>query len=106
MEMGLSRVHLTIVTGLIHIGPAIVHAVLLAADAANEDAQVFDSTNANAGETFHIEALSGTTFGWSSPAGVLFHKGIYVVVKDTGAHLMIEYHPIKKGVFPEIIEEV
>lgn len=90
---------------LIHIGPCIFHGCLLAADGGNDDAQIFDGTNSNGEERFHLEALSGTTFGWRSTDGVLFHKGIYVVVKDSNAHVMVEYHPIKLGGPPHPVVE-
>ena len=93
----LSSFILVTVDGVIHIGPCIFHSCLLAADGANEDAQIFDSVSGNANEKFHLEAISGTTFGWRSTDGILFHQGIYVKVKDTGAHVMIEFHPLKLG---------
>lgn len=89
----LSRLDIVTVNGVIHIGPCIIHAVLVAGDGANGDAQVFDSVSGNANEKFHIEALSGTTFGWSSTDGVKFFQGIYVIVNANTTHVMIEYHP-------------
>ncbi len=90
----LSIITLVTVTGLVHIGPCIFHACLLAADGGNTDAQIFDSITGNANERFHLEALSGTTFGWRSTDGVFFHQGIYVVVESSEAHVMLEYHPL------------
>lgn len=101
----LSTIFLTTTSQVVHIGPCIIHACLLSGDGGNVNAQIFDGQNANGVEKFHLEALSGTTFGWSSADGVLFHKGIYITVGDANAHTMVEYHGIKKGGFPPIIEQ-
>lgn len=94
------------VTGLIHIGPSVFHGVIVSGEGADANAQVYDGTNANAEELFHIEAVSKTTFGWRSTDGVLFHKGIYVVVNASTTHVMIEYHPIRLGGDGRVIQEV
>lgn len=101
-----SRIDLITVTGILHIGRCILHAVLLAGDGANADCQVSDSSDGNTNEKFHIESLSGTTFGWRSTDGVIFDRGIYITVNASTSHVMIEWHPVKRTLDPGLATEI
>jgi len=93
------------VTGVVHIGPCILHGIIVAGKAADGDAQLHDSVNANGELRFDISCVSKTTFGWRSTDGILLHKGIHITVNAATTFVMIEYHPIKLGAAGRIIVE-
>lgn len=73
-------------------GPCDVCSVMLAADGANSDCQVYDGTNAHGELKAHLEALSGTTFSWLHPHRVQFHTGIYIAVNAANAKVTVTFH--------------
>jgi len=79
---------------VINIGPVLMHAICIAGDGANADCDVYNGTNANATRKNHLEALSGTTFNWEPPCGVIFDLGVYVVVNATTTFIMVTYKPL------------
>lgn len=86
----------TDVSSVIHTGPAKVCCVILAADNNNADCQVYDGESSNGKQKTHLEALSGTTFGWGPGVGVTFHNGIYVVCSSTAAKVTVTYEPLAR----------
>lgn len=90
---------LTTAARVIFSGRCVLFGVVLGADGANEDCQVFDSRTGTGKEVLHLEALSGTTSCFSSQHGVVMEQGIYVTLKDTGAHVSVEFSPLEKKSF-------
>lgn len=78
---------------IIHKGPCIVCCVMVAADGADGDCQVYDGENASAELKAHIEALSGTTFRWQLSLGTDFDHGIYIVVNAATTKVTVTYTP-------------
>lgn len=77
---------------VLYKGPCEVCSVMLAADGANGDCQVYDGTNAHGKQIAHIEALSGTTFSWLHPHKVQFHNGIYIAVNAATSKVTATFH--------------
>lgn len=94
-----SVLDLTTAARIIFSGRCVLLSVLLGADGANEDCQVFDSRTGTGKEVLHLEALSGTSFQADFPGGVVMEQGIYVTVKDTGAHVSVNFAPLEKKSF-------
>lgn len=81
---------------LIHKGPAILCGVCLAGDGGSADCQLYDGENTNGKEKIHLEVLTGTTFNWEPHCHVRINDGIYVVVSDNKAHVMVTYRGLER----------
>lgn len=90
------RSEFTDVSRVIHTGPVKVCCVTLAADGAAADCQIYDGESSNGRQVTHIEALTGTTFGWGPGVGVEFHNGIYVVCSSTAAKVTVTFEPLSR----------
>lgn len=89
-----SRSDYTNTSRVIYKGPMKLCCVMLAGDGSNADCQVYDGENVHGELKAHIEALSGTTFGWYPPYGVKFDNGLYIAVSATSAKVTASYHPL------------
>jgi len=89
------RAEYTAKSRLIHKGPLKFCCAMLAADGANSDCQVYDGESANDDLKAHVEAISGTTFGWAPPGGVKFHKGLYVAL-SANAKVTVTFTPVSR----------
>lgn len=78
---------------IIHKGPCVVCCVMLAADGANADCQVYDGESAKGKLRAHIEAVTGTTFAWSPGNGTDFDHGIYIAVNAETSKVTVTYLP-------------
>ena len=101
----LSELYLFTGEEIVHKGPCILHCFLLAADGGAAEADIYDGENANAERRIHLEALSGTTFGWRSTDGIKFYNGIFVATTATNGVVMVEYHPVILDTKPRVIKE-
>lgn len=63
----------------LHEGPAVLTSVLLAADGANGDCDLYDGQGTGGQLIVHLEALSGTSFMWAPPDRVSIEKGLHLV---------------------------
>ncbi len=81
-------------TRLVFIGPCLVAGIAVSGDGAGADCDVYDGQNDKADKKFHLEALSGTTFGVEYHKDVLFRKGIYIAVNAGTTSVMIAYRPV------------
>ncbi len=82
---------------LVYKGPCKVHCVMLAADGANSDCQVYDGENTSGEQKTHLEALSGTSFHWEPPGGIKFNNGLYIAVNAANAKVTVTYEPISQS---------
>lgn len=89
-----SQIEYTNASKVLFIGPCKILCVMLAADGANTDCQVYDGVNATAPQKAHIEALSGTTFHFDPPGGVLFRTGLYVALANANAKVTATFEPV------------
>ncbi|MBA7494510.1 hypothetical protein ES702_05086 [subsurface metagenome] len=78
---------------VIHKGPCIVACVMMAADGANADCQVYDGVNDKGKQKAHIEAVTGTTFGWCPGKPTDFDNGIYIAVNAATSKVTVTYLP-------------
>ena len=81
------------VTGLINRGPVIVYDILVSADGANADCDLYGGGGTNEERKFHIETLSGTSIPWNSTRGTFFRKGLYLVVNAATTFVSITFVP-------------
>ncbi len=84
---------------VIHKGPCIVCCVMLAADGAAADCQVYDGENDKGELKAHLESLEGTTFRWQLTYGTDFDYGIYIAVSSTAAKVTVTYTPESRKQF-------
>jgi len=63
----------------LHEGRAVLSSVLLSADGANGDCDLYDGQGVGGRLIAHIEALSGTSFMWAPPDRVSIEKGLHLV---------------------------
>lgn len=101
----LSELYLVTGSEIVHKGPSILHGFLLAADGGAAAADIYDGVNSQAEKRIHLEALSGTTFGWRSTDGIKLYNGIYVETTATFGVIMLEYHPMRLDTKPILIKE-
>jgi len=90
------RTELTDRNNAIYKGPCIVDDVLMSADGANADCQIYDGVNNKGVVKVHLEALSGTTVSWSPPRGARFEHGIYIVNNATTTKVSVTYEPMSE----------
>jgi len=89
-----SHMEYTNTSRVINVGPCIVLSVMLAANGANGDCQVYDGVNAKGKLKAHIEAVSGTTFYFVPPGGALFRNGLYIAVNANTSKVTVTLKPI------------
>ena len=95
--MDTERTEYTNESRVFHVGPCAVDSIMLAADGATTDCEVFDGVNDKAELKFHIEAISGTTFGWSAMHHANFKYGIYVKLLNANAKVTVMFNPKSPG---------
>jgi len=83
------------VTGLVNHGPCILYDVLMSADGANADCDLYDGDGTNDERKFHVETLSGTSISWNSKRGTLFRKGLYIVVNAATTFVSVTFVPFE-----------
>jgi len=87
----------TYASRVLHKGPVDFFGMIVAGDGANADCQIYDGLNTSGELKAHIEALSGTTFGWNPPVKLRFHYGIYVVVNANTTKVTVTFDPDPPG---------
>lgn len=93
-EIADNQLEYTNTSRVIYKGPCIIRCIMLAGDGANVDCQVYDGVNAQGKMRAHIEALSGTTFHFDPPGGVLFRTGLYIAVNAANAKVTLTLAPV------------
>ncbi len=88
-----SRIEFTKTSRVIFVGPCFVEDLMLSGDGAQADCQVYEGQNANGDLKVHLEALSGTTFNFNHPGGVLFRKGLYIAVNAVTSKVSVILKP-------------
>lgn len=89
------KVEYTNTSRIIWRGPVEVCGVMLAADGADADCQVYNGESAKDEIKAHLEALSGTTFPWTIHHHVRFEKGLYIAVNAATSKVTVMFRPMK-----------
>jgi len=63
-----------------HIGPCIVTSLIVTGDGGGAEVDIYDGLSDRGERKAHLEALSGTTFGWDPGCSTDFDKGIYIKI--------------------------
>lgn len=79
---------------LVIIGPCVISKVVISADGVAGDADIYDGLNDNMEKKYHLEALSGTTFGLPLARDELFSHGVYVKVNASTTSVMLSFKPV------------
>lgn len=99
LAMSVAPTEYTNTSRIIHSGPCIVKSVHLGADGANADCQVYDGLNTSGKLKAHLEALSGTSYGWVPGDGTDFDQGIYIVVNAATTKVSVTFIPESRKSF-------
>lgn len=76
-----------------YVGPCLVASVIITGDGGGADADIYDGVSDRDEWKAHLEALSGTTFGWDPGCTTDFDKGIYVKITGDYTYITICWIP-------------
>ena len=84
-------------SGLVYIGPCMIHTVIFWPDTGGDYVDVYDGRDATSGKKFcRIESSVVVTWCFCFGVGLEFDEGIYVTDNDEGTETTIVFTPLEE----------